>query len=524
MTTPEEAQAFLAAMRDKSHQREILHVPPTHLSADGMDAWYLQQRKREKELRERRKEAEALLRGYRGTGETGTTGRMSLGTPLGTPRSALSESLHDPLRMSLHLDNSKEGEEKAEEGGTSGWSSPSAEEKKSDEKDLSWLNSSIDNKGKERRAGPQPPALPPPATESRSSSNASPPILNSNPSNASSEFEISKPETIWRDFISPVPGAKFPPEAGRYHLYVSYACPGSHRALIVRTLKGLENTVTVTYVHPTWRLTNPEDRDDKHRGWIFGDPFGKSFPNTIGRGGPFPPSYRNTDPDPEFNSYSIREIYERAEDTSGKYTIPLLWDSKLKTIVNNESSDIAYMLNSCFNDFAEYPDLDLYTEDDEDGRAKLTEVNEWLAPLMIHGVYRCGFAKNQHAYDRAIAELCEAYDRADDILQKQRYLTGDTLTDADIRLFVTLVRFDEVYSIYFKANARMVMLTPSLLNFCRDIYQTPGIADTCDMDQIKAHFFGSHAEWNKYSVIPRGLGFMELLEMPHDRHEFGAEV
>jgi len=139
-------------------------------------------------------------------------------------------------------------------------------------------------------------------------------------------------------------------------------------------------------------------------------------------------------------------------------------------------------------------------------------------------VYRCGFAKNQQSYDRAIAELCDAYDRADDILQGQRYLTGDTLTDADIRLFVTLIRFDEVYSIYFKANARMVMLTPSLLNFCRDIYQMPGIAETCDMEQIKAHFFGSHAEWNKYSVIPRGLGFMELLEMSHDRHEFGTEV
>jgi len=177
------------------------------------------------------------------------------------------------------------------------------------------------------------------------------------------------------------------------------------------------------------------------------------------------------------------------------------------------------MMNSCFNDFAEDPLLDLYTEDDEDGRARLNEVSEWLSPLMIHGVYRCGFAKNQVAYDHAISALCEAYDRADDILQSQRYLTGDTLTDADIRLFVTLIRFDEVYSIYFKANARLVLLTPSLLNFCREIYQIPGVAATCDMEQIKAHFFGSHAEWNKYSVIPRGLGFMELLDMPHDRDE-----
>jgi putative glutathione S-transferase len=161
----------------------------------------------------------------------------------------------------------------------------------------------------------------------------------------------------------------------------------------------------------------------------------------------------------------------------------------------------------------------MYTEDDEDGVARLNEVSEWLSPLMIHGVYRCGFARTQRAYDRAIAELCVAFDRADDILQQQRYLTGDTLTDADIRLFVTLLRFDEVYAFYFKANARLVMLTPSLLNFCRDIYQMSGIAETCNMEQIKAHFFGSHAEWNKYSVVPRGLGFMELLEMPHHRND-----
>jgi putative glutathione S-transferase len=335
--------------------------------------------------------------------------------------------------------------------------------------------------------------------------------------NIASEDPDNREITLWLDFISSEPGAKFPPEAGRYHLYVSYACPGSHRVLIVRALKGLEDCISVTYVHPTWRLTRPEDQNDKHRGWVFGDPSGHPFPNTIGRGGPFPAAYDGNEPDPNFNAYSIREIYEHAKDTSGKFTIPLLWDKKLNTIVNNESSDIAYMLNSCFNDFATNPELDLYTEYDEEGVAKLNEVSEWLAPLMIHGVYRCGFAKTQRAYNRAISELCEAFDRADDILLDQRYLTGDTLTDADIRLFVSLIRFDEVYAVYFKANARLVMLTPNLLNFCRDIYQIPGVAETCNMEQIKAHFYGSHAEWNKYSVIPRGLGFMDLLQMPHDR-------
>jgi len=327
------------------------------------------------------------------------------------------------------------------------------------------------------------------------------------------------PETVWRDFISNEPGAKYPAEAGRYHLYASYACPGSHRALIVRALKGLEDIVSVTIVHPTWRHTNPNKPSDKHRGWIFGDPDGQPFHNTMGRGGPFPPAFPDNTPDPIMNAYSVRNLYEYANDTSGKYTIPLLWDTKLNTIVNNESSDISYMLNSSFNEFTENPNLDLYTEDDEDGLDRLNEVSQWLYPMMIHGVYRCGFAKTQRAYDQAIEELTEAFDAADELLQNQRYLTGDTLTDADIRLFVTLLRFDEVYAFYFRANTRLVMMTPALLNFCREIYHMPGVAETCQMDQIKAHFFGSHAEWNKYSVVPRGLGFMRYLDMPHDREK-----
>lgn len=212
-------------------------------------------------------------------------------------------------------------------------------------------------------------------------------------------------ETIWREFISDEPGARFPPEAGRYHLYASYACPGSHRALIVRALKGLEDVVSVTIVHPTWRHTRRDDPNDKHRGWIFGDPNGKPFHNTMGRGGPFPPAYPGNDPDPIMNAYSVRELYEHAKDTSEKYTVPLLWDKKLNTIVNNESSDISYMLNSCLNDFAKNPTLDLYTEDDEDALDRLNDVSQWLYPMMIHGVYRCGFARTQAAYDRAIDEL-----------------------------------------------------------------------------------------------------------------------
>jgi putative glutathione S-transferase len=540
LTTPEEAQAFLAAMRDQSHQRQNSHNAPTTMTADGMDAWYYQQRQREKDLRLRRKEAEALLRGYRGGG-AGGGGRPSMGggrDSLGAGDKlnysdhlqqlwgASNSNSNSDLGASEHLDDprnfSKRQQQQQEKRDLEEQHQRRASvnllghmEKEGEEKDEIMGRNARDFPGvvqsstseEERKLDAQVGAMGRRKKEAERIADA----------NAKAEAQV--PETVWRDFITNEPGALFPPERGRYHLYVSYACPGSHRALIVRALKGLQDVITVTYVHPCWRLTAPGDSTDKHRGWVFGDPSGEPFSNTIGRGGPFPAAYPGNDPDPVFDAYSIRQLYEEAQDTSGKYTIPLLWCKKLNTIVNNESSDIAYMLNSCLNDFAENPELDMYTEDDEDGVVRLNEVSEWLSPLMIHGVYRCGFARTQRAYDRAIAELCVAFDRADDILQKQRYLTGDTLTDADIRLFVTLLRFDEVYAFYFKANARLVMLTPSLLNFCRDIYQMSGIAETCNMEQIKAHFFGSHAEWNKYSVVPRGLGFMELLEMPHHRHD-----
>ena len=276
----------------------------------------------------------------------------------------------------------------------------------------------------------------------------------------------------------------------------------------------MEEAVSVTIVHPIWRLTK-EGTSDEQRGWVFGNPNGELFLNTAGRGGPFSPDFPGAEPDPFFNSFSIRDIYERAGDTMGKYTVPLLWDKQSNTIVNNESSDIAYMLNSSFNVFAKNSKLDLYTEEDSE---KLNDVIAMISPLMIHGVYRCGFAKKQSAYDKAVYELTDAFDHADSILRKQRFLTGSTLTDADVRLFVTLFRFDEIYSVYFRANSRLVTLTPSLLNYCRDIYQMDGIAQTCSMEHCKAHFFCSHAEWNKFSIIPKGLGFLSLLNQPHDRH------
>lgn len=281
-------------------------------------------------------------------------------------------------------------------------------------------------------------------------------------------------------FFSIEPNAQFPPEKDRYHLFVAYACPWAHRTLMVRALKGLEDTISVTVVHPVWQRTKPEK--DDHQGWVFGNPENKPLTNANGLGGPFPAAMPGNEPDPIYNSYSVRELYEKAGDKDGKYSVPILWDKKQNTIVSNESSEIIRMLNSEFNDFATRPDMDL---DPKSLQNAMEDVNEWIYPTINNGVYRCGFAKTQSAYDTAITELTESFDRLESILEKQRYIAGDQLTLADIRLFVTLLRFDEVYVVYFKTNTRRVADSPALLNYCREIYQMPGVKETVDMDQSK---------------------------------------
>jgi glutathionyl-hydroquinone reductase len=309
------------------------------------------------------------------------------------------------------------------------------------------------------------------------------------------------------------PGSKFPAESGRYHLFVAYACPWAHRTLIVRAIKGLEDVISATVVHPIWQKTRPDL--DTHTGWVFGHPDGTPITsNSAGFGGPFPPSFPGNEPEPFFGAATIRELYEKAEDQDGKYTVPILWDKEKNTIVSNESSEIIRMLNSEFNEFATRPEIDTYPEG---MRAAIDEVNSWIYPTFNNGVYRCGFAKSQVAYDEAITELTDSFDRIDEILQKQRFIAGDKFTEADIRLFVTLLRFDEVYVVYFKTNTRRVASTPSILNYCREIYQIAGVKETVDMEQIKTHYFCSHPTLNHYSIIPRGPGFLKLLEEPHNR-------
>jgi len=330
------------------------------------------------------------------------------------------------------------------------------------------------------------------------------------------EGSFKRRDSAWRNWVSSEKDAKFPPEMDRYHLYVAYACPWAHRTLIVRALKGLQEVIPVTVVYPIWQYTKPDNEGDTHRGWIFGNPGGKPLKNTDGLGS-FPAAYPNNEPNPLFdNTKSIRDLYDIAGDEDGKYTVPILWDKKQGTIVSNESSEIIRMFNSEFNELAKNPDLDLYPEALQEA---IDEVNDWVYPGINNGVYQCGFATSQNAYDVAIKNLTESFDRVAEILQKQRYIAGDQLTEADVRLFVTLLRYDEVYYVYFKCNTRSVMDTPAILNYCRDIYQAPGVADTVDMEQIKAHYYCSHTELNTYSIIPKGPGFMKLLEEPHNHDE-----
>lgn len=327
---------------------------------------------------------------------------------------------------------------------------------------------------------------------------------------------FARVEAAWRNWISTEKGADFPPEKGRYHLFVAAACPWAHRALMVRHLKGLEDAIPITIVHPTWRKTKPGDDEDTHHGWIFGASKDShsvvTFPNTEGDGGPFSAASDGCEPNPLFKSFSIRDVYDRAGDTEGKYTVPILWDTKKNTIVSNESSDIIQMLNNQFNAFSKHPNLDLAPSDLKD---EMEKVDSWIYPTINNGVYRCGFATSQAAYDNAITELTESIDRLDEILRTQRYICGDRLTLSDIRLFATLLRFDEVYIVYFKTNTRSVVHTPALLNYCREIYQM--VAPTVLMDQIKQHYYTSHPSLNKFSIIPRGANTVKLLELPHDR-------
>jgi putative glutathione S-transferase len=281
--------------------------------------------------------------------------------------------------------------------------------------------------------------------------------------------------SAFRRWVKDEPGAEFPPEAGRYHLYVSYACPWASRTLVVRKLKGLEDAIDVTIVDPV--------RDD--RGWAFGDG-----------------SAEKGEPDPLHGWTYLSEGYALTDPSfDGRVTVPVLWDKKTNSAVNNESSEIIRMLNSEFNAFAKHPEVDLYPEA---LREEIDAINERVYETVNNGVYRSGFASTQAAYEENVTKLFESLDWLEALLGERRYLTGDQITEADWRLVMTLFRFDPVYVGHFKTNLRRIVDYPNLWVYTRELYQHPGIAETVNFDHIKRHYYVTHPSINPTRIVPVG--------------------
>jgi putative glutathione S-transferase len=297
-----------------------------------------------------------------------------------------------------------------------------------------------------------------------------------------SDGEFVRKESGFRNWVTadgaagPTGQGGFEAEAGRYHLYVSLACPWAHRTLIFRALKELEDYIDITVVEPTM-LEN---------GWEMTDPLNQF----------------------EF----LYQLYLKADSGyEGRVTVPVLWDKQTKTIVSNESSEIIRMFNESFNHLTDNHD-DYYPESMRD---QIDELNDRIYDTINNGVYRAGFATSQKAYREAFHSLFEALDWVENILVQQRYLAGDHVSEADWRLFTTLIRFDAVYVGHFKCNLRQLAQYPALSAYVRDLYQTPGVAETVDFDHIKTHYYASHGTINPTGVIP--LGPYQDFMAPHGR-------
>jgi len=276
----------------------------------------------------------------------------------------------------------------------------------------------------------------------------------------------------------------FKAESGRYHLYVSHACPWANRTLIFRALKGLEDHIDISVVHP----------DMLADGWSFDTDFEGATGDTL------------------FGSSFMREIYQRADpDVTTRVTVPVLWDKQTGAIVSNESSEIIRMFNSAFDGITGNT-LDFYPEA---LRPRIDEVNARIYPDINNGVYKSGFATTQPAYDKAVTALFDALDWVERVLSENRYLTGDRITEADWRLFTTLVRFDPVYHLHFKCNRRRLIDYPNLWAYTRDLYQWPGIAGTVHFDHIVRHYHYSHDSINPHRIIP--INPVIDWHEPHDR-------
>jgi putative glutathione S-transferase len=264
----------------------------------------------------------------------------------------------------------------------------------------------------------------------------------------------------------------FAAESGRYHLYVSLACPWAHRTLIFRKLKGLEDHIDVSVVHPLM----------VENGWEFRDEGAATT-------------------DHLFGSSALWQVYTKADPTySGRVTVPVLWDKKTGTIVSNESAEIIRMFNSAFDDITGNR-LDFYPED---LRVEIDALNAKIYDSINNGVYKCGFATTQEAYEENFGKLFEALDAMEERLSANRYLFGDRLTEADWRFFTTLVRFDPVYVGHFKCNLKRIADYPALTRYLKDLYNHPGVAETVNFDHIKRHYYQSHKTINPTEIVPLG--------------------
>jgi putative glutathione S-transferase len=302
-----------------------------------------------------------------------------------------------------------------------------------------------------------------------------------------------RPPTRFRNWVTPdgkagpSGDAGFAAEAGRYHLYVSLACPWAHRTVMFRKLKGLENVISLSNVSP----------DMLKDGWTFNKDEGSSGDDINGK-------------------HKLSEIYVLADPKyTGRVSVPVLWDKKKKTIVNNESPEIIRMLNSAFDAFTNVH-TDYYPES---LRGEIDRINDLVYPNINNGVYRAGFATAQAAYELAFRGVFDTLDEIEQILSNQRYLVGSVITEADWRLFSTLIRFDAVYYSHFKCNWRRISDYPNLSNYVRDLYQVTGISETVNLQQIKRHYYNSQRHVNPTGIVPVGpqLDFAA----PHDRARFG---
>jgi glutathionyl-hydroquinone reductase len=286
----------------------------------------------------------------------------------------------------------------------------------------------------------------------------------------SQDGRFQRQESAFRRWVTRDGSSGFPAEAHRYHLYVSLACPWCHRVVIARTVKGLEESIGISYVDPY--------RDE--RGWAF-------------TGGRF------TD---DVNHFAFMSEAYVATDHSftGRVTVPVLWDKRSGQIVNNESADLLRMFNDAFDELAERH-IDLYPPP---LRGEIDALNEHIYNTVNNGVYKAGFARSQAAYDEAFERLFATLDDLEQRLTTSRYLAGSAITEADWRLFPTLVRFDAVYYSHFKCNRRRLADYPNLWAYARDLYQQPGIAETVAMDEIKRHYYTTHEFLNPSRIIPRG--------------------